>query len=51
MYLIKNSENKSLVLVRSEITLEAELQRYEARGEKVYVEYTDRVQLIDPMEQ
>jgi hypothetical protein len=52
MYIIKDRKtNKELVLCRTEIALEGALQTYDSIGKNVYVEYTDRVKLIDPMEQ
>jgi hypothetical protein len=52
MYLIKSREtNRSLVLCRTEIALEAALQMYESDNMKVYVEWTDKVELNNPMEQ
>jgi hypothetical protein len=52
MYLIKSREtNRGLVLCRTEIALEAAMQMYQKDNMEVYVEWTDRVQLNDPMEQ
>ena len=52
MYLVKSREtNRGLVLCRTEIALEAALQMYQKDNMPVYVEWTDKVELNNPMEQ